>query len=113
MVKLLLPLLAMLSSSITQAQNTFRGIIKDSLSKEPLTGVSVIIRSKNSGNTSNHSGEIVIHNVPNGEQTITISHVGYKSKELMLFFPLADTSVIEILLSSEAEALEEVVVQST
>ena len=97
MIKLLLTLLAMLLLNVILAQNTFRGIIKDSLTKEALVGVSATITKTNIGGISEQSGELMISNIPNGRQAIIISHVGYKPKEMTLYFPLADSSAVEIL----------------
>lgn len=113
MVKLLLPILAMFSLSILQGQNIFKGKIKDSTTNKVLPGVSAILKNSNVGNTSNQSGELVIVDIPNGEQTILLTSIGYQTKELVHTFPLADTSFIEILLSSDKSELAEVIVEGT
>lgn len=113
MIKLLLPIVAMFSFGVAQAQNTFKGIIKDSTTQGILTGVSAIIGNSKIGNTSNQSGEIMIINVPNGRQTISLSHIGYKTKSFVFVFPLQDTTIKILLISAEEESLDEVVVQGT
>jgi outer membrane receptor for ferrienterochelin and colicins len=113
MIKILFPLLAMFSFGIAQAQNTFKGIIKDSTTKKILTGVSAIISNSKIGNTSSQSGEIVITNIPNGKQTIVISYVGYKAKSFVFTFPLQDTTAKELFIPADEESMDEVVVQGT
>ncbi len=113
MIKILLPIVAMFSFGIAQAQNTFKGIAKDSTTKEILTDVSAVLKYSRIGNTSNQSGELVISNIPSGRQTIIISSVGFQTKEFVFSFPLLDTSIIELLLSAEEGQLDEVVVQGT
>ena len=113
MIKILLPIVAMFSFVIAQAQNTFKGIAKDSTTKEILTDGSAVLKYSRIGNTSNQSGELVISNIPSGRQTIIISSVGFQTKEFVFSFPLLDTSIIELLLSAEEGQLDEVVVQGT
>ncbi len=113
MIKILLPLVAMFSFGIAQAQNTFKGIVKDSTTNEVLAGVSATIKNSKVGNTSNQTGEIIILNIPNSKQKIVVSYVGYQTKEFLFDFPLADTSFIQLLLSAEVGQLDEVVVQGT
>ena len=113
MKKIVLSLLAILLIYFAGAQNIFKAIVKDSLTKENLPGVSASVMGTNIAAASGRSGEILLSNIPTGLQTIVISHVGYLTKEFAFSFPLPDTSVIELLISSEAEALEEIVVQGT
>jgi len=113
MKKKLMPIVAMFCFGIAQAQNTFKGIVKDSTTKEILTDVSVVLKNNKNGNTSSKLGEVTITNIPNGKQIIIISSVGFQTKEFAFTFPLVDTSLIELLLSTVESELEEVVVQST
>jgi outer membrane receptor for ferrienterochelin and colicins len=113
MIKILLPFVAMFYFGIAQAQNTFKGIVKDSITKEILTDVSAVLKNSKIGNTSNQLGELIITNIPNGKQIIVISIVDFQKKEIAFTFPLADTSFIELLLSTDKSELAEVVVQGT
>jgi outer membrane receptor for ferrienterochelin and colicins len=98
---------------IAWAQNSFKGIIKDSTTKEIIAGVSAIVKNSKAGNSSNQSGELLIKNIPNGIQTIILSSVGYQTKEFVFTFPMADTSVNELLLSTDKNELAELVVEGT
>jgi outer membrane receptor for ferrienterochelin and colicins len=113
MIKILLPLVAMFSFGIAAAQNTFKGIVKDSTTKEILAGVSAVLKNSKIGSTSNQLGELIITNIPNGKQTIVLSSVGFQRKEFAFYFPLADTSFGEFFLSSDKSELAEIVVQGT
>lgn len=113
MRKISLVICALLAFGITNAQNTFRGIIKDSLTKQPLSGASVIIKNSNTGSTSNQSGGVTISNISGGIKIFVASHIGYQAKEFEFSFPLADSSFVELLLSEENATLDEVVVQGT
>lgn len=113
MIKILVLIVAMFFFGIAQAQNTFKGIIKDSSTKKILTDVSAVLKNSRTVNSSNQSGELIITNIPNGKQTIVLSTIGYHTKEFAFIFPLADSSFIELLLSTDKIELEEVVVQGT
>jgi outer membrane receptor for ferrienterochelin and colicins len=113
MIKIILPFMAMFCFGIAQAQNSFKAIIKDSTTKELLVGVSATIKDGKIGNASNAAGEVVLSDISDGSHTVAFSYVGYQTKELTLTFPLPDTSVIEVLLAADGEALGEVVVQGT
>ncbi len=108
-----MPLVAMFSFGIAQAQNTFKGIVKDSSTKEILADVSAVLKNRKIGNTSNQLGELIITNIPNGKQTIVLSYVGYKAKSFVFVFPLQDTTTKELLISADEGSLGEVVVQGT
>lgn len=104
---------ALFSGSIAQAQHIFKGIVKDSISKEGISGVSAIVKSTGRGSTSNPAGEITITDIPDGKQTIILSYVGHENKEFEFSFPVADTAITELLIAKDKEQLEEVVVQGT
>jgi iron complex outermembrane receptor protein len=114
MRKFILPLLAMLYTSILFSQNSFRAIIKHSETKEVLFGANAIIKGTTNGASSDQSGFLEITNVPNGTQTIIFSFIGYQGKTETYQFPITQNEPIEILLSpSEDEHLEEVIISST
>lgn len=113
MRKISLAIFTLLAFGIAHAQNTFKGVIKDSLTKEILSGASVIIKSLTGGHTSNQAGEITINNIPDGRKIIIVSHVGYHAKEFEFTFPMADSTIVDLLLSQEEETLENVIVQGT
>ena len=101
-------------SQIAPAQNTFKAIIKDSLTKEPLVGASVVLKGTSSGNTSDINGKVEIANIPDGKQTIVFSYVGYKEFELPLIFPIIDSLQLKaILLAPTIGEMEEVIVTTT
>ena len=111
MRKISLAIFALLAFGIANAQHTFKGVVKDSLTKEILSGASVIVKSLTGGSTSNQAGEITINNIPGGRQIIIVSHVGYQAKEFEFTFPMADSLIVELVLSQENETLENVIVQ--
>jgi len=100
-------------SSLAYSQNTFRAIVKDKETSEPLPGATAVIKNSSLGASTNEEGLLLIQNVPDGQQIIEFSFVGYENQTLTLTFPLSSTEPIEVLLEGSEEELEEVVVSST
>ena len=109
----MLPLLALLMSYAVFGQNTFKAIVKDSLTKEILIGVSVGIKGTANGSSSNANGEIVISNIPDGLQTLVVSYIGYEKQEVNYTFPLLDNVAKTIFLVKSSDELEEIIVEGT
>ncbi|MCW5909531.1 MAG: TonB-dependent receptor [Cyclobacteriaceae bacterium] len=100
-------------SSFAFAQSAFRAVVKDKESLLPLPGATALIKGTPLGATANENGLLQVENVPDGEQTIRISFVGYKTHSLVLRFPLSIESPVEIWLEEDSEELEELIVMST
>ena len=114
MKKIILPLLAIIYTSMAFGQNTFKAIIKDSESKETLIGATAILQSTTFGASADHNGFVEIKNIPDGKQIIIFSYIGYKERTDTYNFPFTHQQPLEILLSAnEGEELDEVVISST
>lgn len=112
MKKIILPLLAIIYTSLAFGQNTFKAIVKDSLTNEVLIGATAVLKGTTNGSSADLNGKIEIKNIPNGQQTIVFSYVGYDKLELTFIFPLAD-SLKERIIFMKAEELEEVIISTT
>lgn len=95
------------------SQNSLSLVIKDSTTLVPISEVKVFIKGTKLGSYSDLAGQITIENVPNGEQIVTFSLLGYGSKDVRFNFPLTQGTAISVLLASEAEDFEEVIIEST
>ena len=96
------------------AQNTFKVIIKDSLTDQLLFGSTALLKGSNKGGNADLNGKIEIRNIPDGKQTIVFSYIGYENKELTIVFPVNEnTKDQNIYLKPISQLLEEVVVTST
>ena len=95
-----------------QAQNTFKAILKDEETKEPLIFTNVVLENTENGAASDTTGLVVLKNIPNGKQTIIFSYVGYRTKEKTFTFPLNQKTPLIIYLE-KATDLDDVVVYST
>lgn len=94
-------------------QAVFKGTVKDSLSNQPLTGVSVSVRNSKILYTTQENGEIIIPGIPAGQQTMIFSYVGHHTKEVTYDFILNDTISVVVFLAPEEGELEEIIVQGT
>lgn len=102
-----LPLLALLvftRSLFAQAQS-ISGIVTTADKNEPLPGVTVVVKGTTIGAGTNADGSFSL-NVPNGTGTLVFSFVGYITKEV----PIDGKTTINVGLSADNKALEEVVV---
>ncbi|MBU0711359.1 TonB-dependent receptor [bacterium] len=96
------------------SQNSFKAIVNDNKSNEPLIGTNVFIESLKIGATTDTNGNVEIINIPNGTFTITFSYIGYKLFKLKLSFPSEYPEGIKIIyLEPRAIESEEVFVTST
>lgn len=101
-------------SKIVIAQNTFKAIIKDISTKEPLFGATVVLKGTTIGSSSDINGIIEIKKIPNGKQTIVYSHVGFEKLELIMTFPLPDSLQGKtIFLKPSTEEMQKIIVTTT
>ncbi len=108
---LILQFLFMLSIS-TYSQSSYKAIIKDSSTSEPLKGVSVRVSGLGLAGISNENGYVQIDNIPYGTQLIYFKSLGFETRIDTLVFPLSSDN-IEVLLTPASEEMEEVVITST
>lgn len=94
-------------------QNTFKAVIKDSETKEPLIGATAILSGTATGATADIDGLITLTNIPNGKQVIEFRYIGYETRKDTFEFPLTTIDPIEIFLQSETDDLDEIVITST
>lgn len=114
MKKIILPLLATIYTTLALGQNSFKAIVKDSLTKEFLIGSTAVLKGTTNGNSTDVNGKIEIKNIPSGQQTIVFSYIGYEKLELTFTFPIADTlNEFIVFMKSEGEELEEVIISTT
>ena len=111
--KIILLLMVAFNIHTVFGQNTFKSVIKDSETKEPLIGATAILSGTTTGATADIDGLITLTNIPNGKQIIEFRYIGYETRKDTFEFPLATSDPIEIFLQSETDELEEIVVSST
>ena len=97
-------LILLLASSFAYAQRTVTGTVVDDTGN-PLPGASVLVKGSGTGTTTDFDGKFSV-NIPNNEAILVISFVGYSTKEITI----GDQSNINVTLSEDSQALQEVVV---
>jgi outer membrane receptor for ferrienterochelin and colicins len=96
------------------AQNTFKAIIRNDRTKEPLKGATATIASLALNAASDSAGLITLNNIPNGKFEVKISYVGFGGQDKTLTFPLArPDQVFEFGLEPQTDELDEVTIQTT
>ena len=98
---------------LATAQNNFRAVVKDSVTKEPLFGVSVGIVGTRLAENTNEKGMVIIHKIPDGKQDVVFYSLGYKKITISYDFPLDSKKTIVVLLPSSATDIEEITVTSS
>lgn len=108
------PLLgAWFSLTTTYGQTSLQAILTDAKTNKPLTGASVALAGTTVGAVSDSTGRVTLAAVPDGQQVILYSFVGYAPRRDTLVFPLASAQPLRVALEAEGEELEEVFVTST
>jgi len=117
MKRLFLLVAALLYTTLAFSQNTFKAVIKDGKTNEPLIGATVLLQGTTKGATADTNGLITLTGIPNGVQVLQFSYVGYETKLDTLTFPLTNFELIAIQLipsgKGEVEELSEVTVSAT
>ncbi len=99
--------------SLLWGQNSFKASIKDEHTKQPLFGANAVLIGTTIGASADQNGLIVINNIPDGEQRISFSYIGYKTKIVLYNFPLTQQSEQAIFLEHDEEETESVIVSAT
>jgi len=92
-------------NDITSQQTKITGTITDATTGEKLIGVNVVVEGTTTGVSSDLNGKFSIE-VPDLNVVLQISYIGYLTKKI----PLNGMTVIDITLTPDIQALEEVVV---
>lgn len=87
------------------------GTITDN-TNTPLFGVNVILKNTNTGGQTKENGGFKIDNIENGDYTLSISYLGFKTKEILVSIPNNETKELGIITLYEGnEILSEVIVE--
>jgi iron complex outermembrane recepter protein len=94
-------------SSLTWAQSTLKGTVKDGNNSTPLPGVSVAVVGKTAGTSTGANGEYSLK-LANGTYQVRFSFVGYTS--ITRSVTVSGDAVLNVSLDATTESLNEVVV---
>ena len=104
LVLFLTSLLVLAGTISAQAPQTIKGKVTFDEDGSPLPGVSVFVKGSTVGAVTEVDGTYVITGVPSNAKTLVISYIGMLTQEL----PVAP--VVNVVMTSDSEALEEAVV---
>ncbi len=108
MKKLLLFIMSIIFSGSLFAQGQITGRVVDEDSGEPLPGANALIAGTTIGSISDLDGNYTITNVPEGNQVLVISYVGYEPVEMRVNVTSQVLNVGTVSLSLGAVGLKEV-----
>ncbi len=109
-MKPFLPLLAAtaLCASVAQAQTRdITGRVVSADKSEPLPGVTVVVKGTTTGSGTDAEGQFELQVRDKQDVTLVLSYLGYKAQEVVV---KPDQTIVEVKLSPEAAALNDVVV---
>ncbi len=95
----------MLTGTAAYSQKTITGKITNSGTKEPLVGVTVLVKGTTTGVQTDAEGKFSL-SVPASGATLTISAVGFKTREIVV----GESANYDVELTEGIDPLEEVVV---
>ncbi|MCG9791262.1 TonB-dependent receptor [Flavobacterium algicola] len=95
------------------AQNSFKATVKNKETNQILIGVTAAVKDSNIGGITDASGNIELTNIPDGQQTLIFTYVGYEPYVGVIDFPRKSNDALIIFLESEGEELDDVVITST
>ncbi|MFI1745241.1 TonB-dependent receptor domain-containing protein [Thalassobellus sediminis] len=104
-------LFIMLSAYSFAQTGTIKGTVSDD-SKKPILGVNAIIKNSTKGSQTNENGTFEITALNNGEYTLIISYLGYKTKELTVTINNNVVNLGSIVLFEGNELLQAVVLEN-
>ena len=113
MTRTLLLIIACSFTLLSRGQNSFRAVITDGKTRDPLIGASAVVKGTAIGSRTGPDGFVQINNIPDGERVVVFSYVGYKEKADTIRFPVTQIEPYKVFLVSDEELIDEVFVTAT
>lgn len=85
------------------------GMVRDKVTKEPLTGATILVEGTDIGAIAGDEGKFTIHNVSNGKMKLEVSFIGYDPVSVDLDVRVSVTN-LEVELAASSLSMNEVVV---
>lgn len=112
MKKVLFTLILISTGFIVSAQDIIISV-KDSTTRQPIPGVSVLNVTSQKGTATNNNGIFRLPRQDKGTIIFRFSSIGYEPATLNLTFPYTGVDTIPVLLKQQGENMQEVVISST
>jgi len=111
-MKQLLLLCILLTGSLMLSQNSQVYGIVNNADMHPLSSVTVLLKGLNKGTLSNNEGEFSFYDLKDGNYTLSISYIGFKTKEISFSITNnEDLNLKPIVIYEGSEILNEVIIQ--
>ncbi|GAA4348557.1 TonB-dependent receptor [Hymenobacter saemangeumensis] len=98
-------------ASWAQGTATLRGAVTDSLSGQPLPGLSVAFEAQPGGTATDARGQFRLSGVAAGSYMLRVSGLGYRSQRLPLTLAAGETRTLNLAVPTAALSLAEVTVR--
>ena len=112
-MKYLLITLALLSMFFSTKAQQIVIIVKDSVTQQPLPGVSVLNSNTRKGSATGNTGIYLLKNQSSGTTQLQFSFIGYQPASLSVSFPWKGADTIPVFMQAKGENIDEVVISST
>jgi len=113
MKKIILTIVLVTFTIITNAQNTFTAKVVDIDNNQSLIGATLLLKGTTNGVSIDINGIATLKNIPNGKQIISISFIGYEDEHLTLTFPVESKKTHTISLSTSDTEIDEIIIEVT
>ena len=110
MKKILTILIALFVTASGFGQGVLKGKITNDENKSPLIGASVLVNGTTIGTITNLDGNFELKNVPAGFQVLSVSYVGFSSKEVPVEVKSGMNELGSIPLLVDAYTIDNVVI---
>lgn len=111
MLKFCVTTVLMAMSWIVQAQALIRGYVKDSNTREPLVGATVVLKQANGFSITDESGYFQFNQQAEGSYEAEVRFVGYKTYQLI--FSTEEKEWPSILMEEDIRITDQVIVSAT
>lgn len=95
--------LALIPSLFAQGTGGIRGTVTDAATDEPLIGANIVIKNSGLGAATDADGNFIIRHIPEGNQQLVVSYIGYKSSTLNV--SITTGRILEQNVSLEAQGI--------
>jgi len=89
------------------------GQVTSATTGEPLAGAQVVVEGTQIGTMANPQGRYLLLNVPLGQQTVLVQRIGFATESAQVTVSADETVILDFQLSTEAIAMDELVVTGT
>jgi TonB-linked SusC/RagA family outer membrane protein len=93
-----------------QATGSLRGVITDSLTRQPVAGARVVFTGTTVGTVSRADGSYFITGTPVGSPTVRITAIGYEAQTRVVAISAGQTATLDIVLGKSINRLDAVAV---